>query len=54
MKIILLRKRHKRMLEDAAALRAQQAGFKKREAEVTARVEAARAALSCVMPPSQM
>ena len=41
MKILILRKRHKKMLEDAAALRAQQAGFKTREAELAAQVEAA-------------
>ena len=41
MKIMILRKRHKKMLEDAAALRAQQAGFKTREAELAAQVEAA-------------
>ena len=41
MKILILRKRHKKLLEDAAALRAQQAGFKTREAEIAAQVEAA-------------
>lgn len=41
MKIILLRKRHKKMLEDAAALRSQLNGFKTREAEIAAQVEAA-------------
>lgn len=41
MKILILRKRHKKMMEDAAALRAQQAGFKTREAELAAQVEAA-------------
>lgn len=41
MKILILRKRHKKMLEDAAALRAQQEGFKTREAEIAAQVEAA-------------
>lgn len=41
MKIILLRKRHKKMLEDAAALRGQLNGFKTREAEIAAQVEAA-------------
>ena len=41
MKILILRKRHKKMLEDAAALRAQIAGFATREAEIAAQVEAA-------------
>ena len=41
LKVMVLRKRHKKMLEDAAALRAQQATFATREAEVAALVEAA-------------
>lgn len=41
MKILILRKRHKKMLEDIAALRDQQKSFKTREAEVAAQVEAA-------------
>lgn len=41
MKLMILRKKHKKMLEDVAALRAQQAGFKTREAEIAAQVEAA-------------
>lgn len=41
MKILILRKRHKKMLEDAAALRSQIAGFATREADVAAQVEAA-------------
>ena len=39
LKIMVLRKRHKKMLEDAAALRAQQAGFATREADLAAQVE---------------
>ena len=39
LKIMVLRKRHKKMLEEAAQLRAQQAGFKTREAELAAQVE---------------
>lgn len=41
MKILILRKRHKKMLEEAAALRSQIAGFATREADVAAQVEAA-------------
>lgn len=41
MKILVLRKRHKKMLEDAAALRNQIASFKTREADLAAQVEAA-------------
>ena len=41
LKIMVLRKRHKKMLEDAAALRSQLAGFKTREADLAAQVEAA-------------
>ena len=39
LKIMVLRKRHKKMLEDAANLRAQQAGFVTREAELAIQVE---------------
>lgn len=39
LKIMILRKRHKKMLEEAAQLRAQQAGFKTREAELATQVE---------------
>ena len=41
LKIMVLRKRHKKMLEDAAALRAKQSGFAAREADLAAQVEAA-------------
>ena len=41
LKVIVLRKRHARMLEDAAALRAQLTTFKTREADLAAQVEAA-------------
>lgn len=41
LKIMVLRKRHKKMLEDAAALRAKQSGFASREADLAAQVEAA-------------
>lgn len=41
LKIMVLRKRHKKMLEEAANLRAQQATFKTREADLAAQVEAA-------------
>lgn len=41
LKIMVLRKRHKKMLEDAAALRGQLAAFKTREADLAAQVEAA-------------
>lgn len=41
MKTIIQRKRHKAMLEEAAALRSKLAGFKTREAEIAAQVEAA-------------
>ena len=41
LKIMVLRKRHKQMLEEAAALRAKQAGFKTRETELAAQVESA-------------
>ena len=41
MKILILRKRHKKMLEDAAALRAQIATFQTRETDLAAQVEAA-------------
>ena len=39
LKIMVLRKRHKKMLEDAAALRSQLASFKTRESELAAQVE---------------
>lgn len=39
LKILVLRKRHKKMLEDAAALRSQLAGFKTRETDLAAQVE---------------
>ncbi len=39
LKIMVLRKRHAKKLEEAAQLRAQQAGFKTREAELAAMVE---------------
>jgi hypothetical protein len=39
LKIMVLRKRHKKMLEDAAALRTQIAGFNTRESELAAQVE---------------
>ena len=39
LKIMVLRKRHKQMLEEAAALRAKQSGFKTRETELAAQVE---------------
>lgn len=41
LKIMVLRKRHKQMLEEASALRAKQSGFKAREAELAAQVESA-------------
>lgn len=41
LKIMVLRKRHKKMLEDAAALRGQLATFKTRETDLAAQVEAA-------------
>ena len=41
LKIMVLRKRHKKMLEDAAALRSQLTTFKTREADLAAQVEAA-------------
>ena len=41
LKIMVLRKRHKKMLEDAAALRSQLNTFKTREADLAAQVEAA-------------
>lgn len=41
LKIMVLRKRHKKMLEDAAALRSQLTAFKTREADLAAQVEAA-------------
>ena len=41
LKIMVLRKRHKKMLEDAATLRAQLATFKTRETDLAAQVEAA-------------
>ena len=41
LKIMVLRKRHRKMLEDAAALRTQLAGFKTRETDLAAQVEAA-------------
>ncbi len=41
LKIMVLRKKHKKMLEDAAALRGQLANFKTREADLAAQVEAA-------------
>ena len=39
LKIMVLRKRHKKMLEEAAQLRAQQSTFKAREAELATQVE---------------
>lgn len=39
LKIMVLRKKHKKMLEEAAALRAKQSGFKAREAELATQVE---------------
>lgn len=39
LKIMVLRKRHKKMLEEAAQLRAKQAGFSAREAELATQVE---------------
>ena len=39
LKIMVLRKRHKKMLEEAAELRAKQVGFKAREAELATQVE---------------
>ena len=39
LKVMILRKRHKKMLEDAAALRSQIAGFATRESELAAQVE---------------
>lgn len=39
LKIMVLRKRHKKMLEEAAQLRAQQVGFKTRETDLAAQVE---------------
>lgn len=39
LKIMVLRKRHKKMLEDAAKLRSQLDGFKTREADLAAQVE---------------
>ena len=39
LKIMVLRKRHKKMLEEAAQLRAQQTGFKTRETDLAAQVE---------------
>ena len=41
LKLMVLKKRHKKMLEEAAQLRAKQAGFAAREAELAAQVEAA-------------
>lgn len=41
LKIMVLRKRHTKMLEEAAALRSQLATFKTREADLAAQVEAA-------------
>ena len=41
LKIMVLRKKHKQMLEEAASLRSKQAGFKTREADLAAQVEAA-------------
>lgn len=41
LKIMVLRKKHKRMLEEASALRAKQTGFKAREAELAAQAESA-------------
>ena len=41
LKIMVLRKRHKKMLEDAAALRTQLSTFKTREADLAVQVEAA-------------
>ena len=41
LKIMVLRKKHKQMLEEAAALRAKQSGFKTRETELAAQVESA-------------
>lgn len=39
LKVMILRKRHKKMLEDAAALRSQLSGFATREAELATQVE---------------
>ena len=39
LKVMILRKRHKKMLEDAAALRTQLSGFATREAELATQVE---------------
>lgn len=39
LEIMILRKKHKKMLEEAAQLRAKQSGFKAREAELAAQVE---------------
>ena len=58
LKIMVLRKRHKKMLEDAATLRAQLATFKTRETDLAAQVEAATtdeeiaAAAAAVSPSS--
>ena len=41
LKLMVLKKRHKKMLEEATQLRAKQAGFATREAELAAQVEAA-------------
>lgn len=41
LKIMVLRKRHKKMLEEAEQLRSKISGFKSREADVAAQVEAA-------------
>ena len=41
LKIMVLRKRHEKMLEEAAQLRSKISGFKSREADVAAQVEAA-------------
>lgn len=39
LKVMILRKRHEKMLEEAAQLRAKQVGFKAREAELATQVE---------------
>ena len=41
LKIMVLRKRHEKMLEEAEQLRSKISGFKSREADVAAQVEAA-------------
>ena len=41
LKIMVLRKRHEKMLEEAEQLRSKISGFKSRESDVAAQVEAA-------------